>query len=456
MDKGSTSSQLVIGNGAAKAPVTKFNVCTGRPPRCSPGVQTLRENEGKGTLRENEALKAQLRERDKDLEEMEKKLWEKDEEILSLNVLLGMKFIRNYTITTKIHNIANMDLVVGEEDMLIHSLEGTLEGTKTTRSQQNTHYDNNSAVQALKEENKVLEAKLTELKKNLERRKKTILKKEDEVRSIKARITEEATRNCRTEEELRNFLEDFSSLKVQRSDVQINESEEVGRGAYGRVMKGKFCGLEVVVKEPLDTSSEALENFKRESDIISRLYHPNVVRCLATVDGCEEQPPLIVLESADDGSLEKRLSKGPLHPLEAFSFAVDAGRALLYLHSLPCPILHGDLHFANFLLFQRGFPSRLKLCDFGDANTISPNQGTPNFNANSFPDEVYGFKQLLSSMLRKIKWPDRIDSQTQQLIGRIQQKLESRSNILELVNELTEVKKFLRYYYVTETSFNRH
>ena len=50
---------------------------------------------------------------------MEKKLWEKDEEILSLNVLLEMKFIRNYTFTTKIHSIeaeierpweANMDL----------------------------------------------------------------------------------------------------------------------------------------------------------------------------------------------------------------------------------------------------------------------------------------------------------------------------------------------------------
>ena len=180
---------------------------------------------------------------------------------------------------------------------------------------------------------------------------------------------------------MESILEDFSSLKVQRSDVQINESEQVGKGAFGKVMKGKFCGMEVVVKEPLDTSSEALENFKRESDIISRLHHPNVVRCLATVDGCEEQPPLIVLESADGGSLQKRLSKGPLHPLEAFSFAVDAGRALLYLHSLPCPILHGDLHFGNFLLFQRGFPSRLKLCDFGAANTISPNQGTPNFNA---------------------------------------------------------------------------
>ena len=69
---------------------------------------------------------------------------------------------------------------------------------------------------------------------------------------------------------------------------------------------------------------------------------------------------------------------------------------------------------------------------------------------------MYGFKQLVSSMLRKIKWPDRIASQKQQLIGRLKKNLESRSDVLEMVNELTEVKKFLRYYYVTETSFNRH
>ena len=49
---------------------------------------------------------------------MEKKLWEKDEEILFLNALLEMKFMRNYTTTTKIHSVeaeiersceANMD-----------------------------------------------------------------------------------------------------------------------------------------------------------------------------------------------------------------------------------------------------------------------------------------------------------------------------------------------------------
>ena len=60
---------------------------------------------------------------------------------------------------------------------------------------------------------------------------------------------------------------------------------------------------------------------------------------------------------------------------------------------------------------------------------------------------MYGFKQLLSSMLRKIKRPDRIDSQTQQLIERLKKNLESRSDMLEMVNELTEVKKLLQYFF---------
>ena len=60
---------------------------------------------------------------------------------------------------------------------------------------------------------------------------------------------------------------------------------------------------------------------------------------------------------------------------------------------------------------------------------------------------MYGFKQLLSSMLRKIKWPDRKDSQTQQLIERLKKNLESRSDMLEMVKELTKVKKLLQYFF---------
>lgn len=43
---------------------------------------------------------------------MEKKLWEKDEEILFLKVVLEKILMRNYTTTTKIHTPceANMDL----------------------------------------------------------------------------------------------------------------------------------------------------------------------------------------------------------------------------------------------------------------------------------------------------------------------------------------------------------
>lgn len=47
----------------------------------------------------------------------------------------------------KSNSVYFLTIVVGEEDMLTHSLERTFEGTKTTRNQQNTHYDNNSAAQ---------------------------------------------------------------------------------------------------------------------------------------------------------------------------------------------------------------------------------------------------------------------------------------------------------------------
>ena len=60
---------------------------------------------------------------------------------------------------------------------------------------------------------------------------------------------------------------------------------------------------------------------------------------------------------------------------------------------------------------------------------------------------MYGFKRLLSSMLHKIKWPDRIARQTQQLIERLKKNLESRSNMIEMVNELMEVKKLLQYFF---------
>lgn len=172
------------------------------------------------------------------------------------------------------------------------------------------------------------------------------------------------------------------SPEVQRCEVRINEGEKEWRGAKGKVMRGKVRDIEVVVKEPLSTKRKDFKAFKRESDIISQLDHPNVVRCHATFDEHYNQSPWIVLEYANGVSLGYHLNKRlfTLVPFEVLSFALDAGRGLLYLHTLPSPIVHGDLHSGNLLLFIIGStPPVLKLCDFGKAtilgNTMPPNQG---------------------------------------------------------------------------------
>lgn len=172
------------------------------------------------------------------------------------------------------------------------------------------------------------------------------------------------------------------SPEVQRCEVWINEGEKEWRGAKGKVMRGKVRDIEVVVKEPLSTKPKDYKAFKRESDIISQLDHPNVVRCHATFDEHYNQSPWIVLECANGVSLGYHLNKRlfTLVPFEVLSFALDAGRGLLYLHTLPSPIVHGDLHSGNLLLFKIGStPPVLKLCDFGKAtvlgNTVPPNQG---------------------------------------------------------------------------------
>ena len=172
------------------------------------------------------------------------------------------------------------------------------------------------------------------------------------------------------------------SPEVQRCEVRINEVKEEWRGAKGKVMRGKVRDIEVVIKEPLSTKLEAFKAFKRESDIISQLDHPNVVRCHATFDEHDGQSPWIVQEYANGVTLGYHLNKRlfTLVPFEVLSFALDAGRGLLYLHTLPSPIVHGDLHSGNLLLFIIGStPPVLKLCDFGKAtilgNTMPPNQG---------------------------------------------------------------------------------
>lgn len=59
---------------------------------------------------------------------------------------------------------------------------------------------------------------------------------------------------------------------------QISLGEQLGQGAFGSTLKGRWRGTEVAVKRVRVSTASELGNFVREVDALSRLRHPHVVR----------------------------------------------------------------------------------------------------------------------------------------------------------------------------------
>lgn len=213
----------------------------------------------------------------------------------------------------------------------------------------------------------------------------------------------------------------------------------------------------MAVKQPLESSPEIVERFKRETVIISQLKHPNVTDCIGVVIN-DNGLPSHVLEYADRGTVKDYMEeRRSLEPCEVLSFAHDVGQGVRYLHNLRFPIVHGDLHTGNFLIFQvdNSPGKKVKLCDFGMADilpgTMSPDQGTLFFNAQetatdrfTTKDDVHTFgvqlKLMKSSQLQKSV----TDSSLKQLIKRTADKPEDRPDMNEVVDELERLKKECR------------
>jgi tetratricopeptide (TPR) repeat protein len=102
-----------------------------------------------------------------------------------------------------------------------------------------------------------------------------------------------------------------------------------------------------------------LERFRRESDALRRLNHPNIVKILDTVQEGDQYG--IILEYVSGGSLRDLLDKQPQLPLEvALRIALELADALTRAHHLK--IIHRDIKPANVLLAEDGTP---RLTDFG-------------------------------------------------------------------------------------------
>ncbi|GAX82902.1 hypothetical protein CEUSTIGMA_g10328.t1 [Chlamydomonas eustigma] len=155
--------------------------------------------------------------------------------------------------------------------------------------------------------------------------------------------------------------------------------EELGRGAYGIVYKGTWCGLPVAIKrfqmmpEDVQRGTGKHAAAVQEADINRSLDHPNIVMTYSS-DMLQQatQVPApkvsrrapkqlhIVMEYCDGGSLvdviEKNLyfdkaNRRPLLP-PILALLIQVAKGCTYLHSKQ--IIHGDLKPDNVLLLTPG------------------------------------------------------------------------------------------------------
>ena len=171
---------------------------------------------------------------------------------------------------------------------------------------------------------------------------------------------------------------------IPRTQIQLT-TKSLGKGAWGEVVQGRFCGCVVAVKtiHNLILSDYNRRLFEREMDIASRCRHPCLLQFIGATN--DDRTPLFLTELMET-SLRALLEERSLSQTEISVIALDVARGLNYLHQKhPIPILHRDISSANVLLWRQGTQWRAKVSDYGTANfkkqtmTVAP--GAPIYSA---------------------------------------------------------------------------
>ena len=154
---------------------------------------------------------------------------------------------------------------------------------------------------------------------------------------------------------------------ISRNEIQVKENC-LGRGGWGSVNEGTYCGCTVAVKQIHDLilSRHNRLLFEREMNIASACRHPCLLQFIGATN--DEGTPLFVTELMEM-SLRALLEQRQLSETEILVISLDVAYALNYLHQKkPSPIIHRDISSANVLLWRQGDQWRGKVSDYGTAN----------------------------------------------------------------------------------------
>ncbi|MEO7539305.1 MAG: protein kinase [Pyrinomonadaceae bacterium] len=151
-----------------------------------------------------------------------------------------------------------------------------------------------------------------------------------------------------------------------------------GMGAVYLALDNNLGGVERAVKEMVqsnieeDQHTKAIEDFKRESTILSSLDHPSIPAIYDYFFDANEGRFYLVMKYIAGGDLAARLRSTPggrIDEQTVTEWSLQLAEVLSYLHNLPSTVVYRDLKPSNIMI--DGKSGRLMLIDFGIARSIN-------------------------------------------------------------------------------------
>ena len=244
--------------------------------------------------------------------------------------------------------------------------EGNLE--RQLRETQQREGNSQSQLRETQQREENLESQLREMRQRFENSQQRVSTLERQLRDKDQEVNELVLSLSLAQQTISEQQQQEScDWVISRDEIQMT-NKCLGRGGWGSVYEGVYCGCTVAVKQIHDLilSPHNIRLFGREMNIASKCRHPHLLQFIGATN--DEGNPLFVTELMEK-SLRALLEQRQLSEIEIRVILLDVARAINYLHQKkPEPIIHRDVSSANVLLWRQGDQWRGKVSDYGTAN----------------------------------------------------------------------------------------